>query len=172
MYFLSANKACRPVYTSTQRRENLQSCYCRDDLIVNPLCLHLCLIRLHYNYCSFEGLNIQIIPTSTTPYGLCRCIFIGSSTSNYFYVPSRQVLPTSGSQSTYWGPSVYLLVALSLPTGGSQSTYWWLSVYLLVAVSLPTGGSQSTQELSAFPWTIREQFCFSFNQNNFKTCLH
>ena len=64
------------------------------------------------------------------------CIFIGSSTSNYFYVPLRQVLPTSGSQSIYWGPAVYLLVALSLPTGGSQSTYWWLSVYLLVALSL------------------------------------
>ena len=65
--------------------------------------------------------------------------------------PSTSSLPTSGSQSPYWGPEVYLLVALSLPTGGSQSTYWWLSVYLLVALSLPTGGSQSTQELSAFP---------------------
>jgi hypothetical protein len=107
------------------------------------------------------------------------CFFIGSSTSNYFYVPLRQVyplaapsLPTGGPKSTHWWLSVYLLVALSLPTGGSQSTYWWLSVYLLVALSLPTGGSQSTQELSAFPRTLREQFFFSFNQNNFKTCLH
>ena len=71
------------------------------------------------------------------------CFFIGSSTSNYFYVPLRQVyplaapsLPTGGPKSTHWWLSVYLLVALSLPTGGSQSTYWWLSVYLLVALSL------------------------------------
>jgi hypothetical protein len=104
-YFLSANKVRRSVYTFTQRR-HLIAYYssalsssgriykvvnCRDDLIVNPLCLHWCLIRLHYNFCSFKGLNIQIITTSTTSYGLYRCISIGSSTPSYFYALLRQV---------------------------------------------------------------------------------
>jgi hypothetical protein len=58
-YLLSAYKARRPVYTSTQRRENLQSCLLQGWLnSKTPLCLHLRLIRLHYNFCSFKGLNI------------------------------------------------------------------------------------------------------------------
>ncbi len=58
-YLLSAYKARRPVYTSTQRRENLQSCLLQGWLnSKTPLCLHLRLIGLHYNFCSFKGLNI------------------------------------------------------------------------------------------------------------------
>jgi len=133
-YLMSANKARRPVYTSTQRRVNLQSCLLQGWLnskppvstsTPHPSTLQFLLLQgpqhLNHTYVYNTLWAVQM--------SLHRIIYIQlllrPSTS------SSTHLPTGGSQSTYWWLSVYLLVALSLPTGGSQSTYWWLSVYTI-----------------------------------------
>jgi hypothetical protein len=149
-YLRSANKVRRSVYTSTQRRHLItyysyalsssgriyRVVYCRDDLKVNP-CVYIDASSVYTTTSAPpRALTFKSYLRLQHPMGCTDASsedHLHPATSTSLYV---KCLPTSGSQSTYWWPVVYLLVALSLPTGGSQSTYWWLSVYLLVALSL------------------------------------